>query len=91
MRRPPLAALGNETRCRVEDTVVIAGRSEDTIHHRLCKCPLLFMEIAVCPSDQPHQSLRRSTCRTTWIGLCSLSWTTISAIHTRWPADAGMV
>lgn len=43
-RRPPLATLGNETRCRVEDSVVVVGRVEDTIQRRLGKCPLLFSE-----------------------------------------------
>ena len=44
IRRPPLATLGNKTRNRVEDTVVVAGHSEDMIQRRLCKCPLLFLK-----------------------------------------------
>jgi hypothetical protein len=31
IRRSPPAALGNEMRCRVENTFVVAGQVEDTI------------------------------------------------------------
>jgi len=44
IRRSPPATLGNETRRRVEDTVVVAGHGENTVQRRLCKCPLLILE-----------------------------------------------
>jgi hypothetical protein len=44
IRRTPTAALGSETRRRVEDTVVVAGHGENTVQRRLCKCPLLILE-----------------------------------------------